>query len=235
MTATLSIVDNENETITATIGGSTSGTNTLYVARWRAGLIGVAWLSAGTRTGDGTIVASVAPGLYFVYVHNAAGSSRVVGIKATSGDAPLYQQILDAVADQIGTLSLAGLTSSEIFVRKLPWNRNSVEPGIHVTPTRETIERVVTSHDDFGYGVQVTIVQPGNQHLTRDLETELDWRRSLIQAFQPTQDQPPLAGVSEVYDVRIEPGPVIDPPSFLLQHDVQAVLLRFFTREIRGI
>lgn len=235
MTATLSIVDNENETITATIGGSTSGTNTLYVARWRAGLIGVAWLSAGTRTGDGTIVASVAPGLYFVYVHNAAGSSRVVGFKVTDGDSPPYQQILDAVADQIGALSLAGLPSAEVFVRKLPWNKNNTEPGIHVTPTRETIDRVTTSHDDFGYGVQVTIVQPSNQHLTKNLETELDWRRSLIQAFQPTHLQLPLAGVAGVFDVRIEPGPVIDPSTFLLQYDAQAVLLRFFTREVRGL
>lgn len=235
MTATLSVADNADGTATATIGGSTSGTNTFYIARWRAGLIGVAWSSAGTRTGDGTIAATLSPGLYWGYVANAAGPSRVVGFKATDGDAPLYQQVLDAVADKIGALSLAGLPSAEIFVRKLPWNKNNTEPGIHVTPTRETVDRVTTSHDDFGYGVQVTIVQPSNQNLTKNLETELDWRRSLIQAFQPTSVQLPLAGVGEVFDVRIEPGPVIDPSTFLLQYDVQAVLLRFFTREVRGL
>jgi len=235
LTATLAVIDNEDGTATATVGGSTSGTNTLYVARWRAGLIGVAWASAGTRTGDGTITATLSPGLYWGYVANAGGSARVVGFRVTDGESPLYQQILDAVADKVGALSLSGLVSSEVFVRKLPWNKNSVEPGIHITPTRETIEQVVTSHDDFGYGVQVTIVQPSNQNLTKNLETELDWRRSLIQAFQPTHVQLPLPGVGEVFDVRVEPGPVIDPSTFLLQHDVQAVLLRFFTREVRGL
>lgn len=249
-TPTLSLVDNADGTgAVATVGNATVGTtNTIYVADWSGGMVGATFASKGSRTGSGTISVSVLDGHHWAYVVSASGPdiavSLVQGFRTTSGADAIYFQILEAVQAKIDALAFNSIDKLLIdsvteqittYVSKFPWNRNDMRRGIHITPTRETIERVVNSSDDFAFGVQVTVVQASNQDLTTGIEEEMELRQRLIGAFQPTPTQEPLAGVSDVFDVVIEPGPVFDPSSFLNQHDVQALLLRFKVRRQRGL
>ncbi len=244
---TLSLADNGNDTgFTATISGATAGTtNTLYFAAWSLGFIGAAFASGGSRVSDGTIPVTAEAGYYWAYVKstNASGDtlSLVGGVRVTTGSDALYQQILDAVANVIAGLDLSidGDEVLDVYNRKLPWNQANIEKGIHVSPTREQIIRTWNSANDIGHGVQVTICWPSNQKLIDNkgigLGEELLVRETLLRAFEPTPAQVPLTGVSEVYQAEVEPGPVIDPGSFINQFDVQALLLRFWCRVPRGL
>lgn len=237
LTPTLSLSDNGDGTgAMATIAGSSLGaTNTVYTAPWLGGLAAATWTSQGSRVGDGTLNLAVDVGAYWAYVQSTlAGESAVsavVGFHATSGNESVWERCLAAVAAKLQGLSLSGIAPSSIVVRKLPWNRNQIMPGLFVTPTQETLSPATNLRDDVGYGVQLTLVRASNQELTESLSTELSWREQISRAFRESA----LAGVDEVFTVRIEPGPIVDPASFAAQYDVQTLVVRCMAREIRGV
>jgi hypothetical protein len=143
----------------------------------------------------------------------------------------VFERCLNAVAARLQAISLSGIAASSIVVRKLPWNRNQIMPGLFVTPAKETIEPATNLRDDVGYGVQLTLVRASNQELSTNLGAELTWREQISRAFR----EQALAGVAEVYTVRVEPGPVFDAASFANQYDVQTLVLRCVARETRGV
>lgn len=233
---TLTLLDNRDGTgATATIAGSSPGsTNTVFAAPWSGGIGGAEWNSEGSCVGDGTLNLAVEAGAYWAYVQSRlAGESVVstlVGVSATAGGESVWERCLAAVAAKLQALSLAGIAPSSIVVRKLPWNRNQIKPGLFVTPTQETLSPATNLRDDVGYGVQLTLVCASNQDLSANLSTELAWREQVSRAFRESA----LAEVDEVYTVRIEPGPIIDPASFAAQYDVQTLVVRCVAREARG-
>lgn len=237
LTPTLTLSDNGDGTgATATIAGSSPGsTNTVYTAPWSGGIGGAEWTNQGSRVGDGMLSLAIESGAYWAYVQSTlAGESVVstlVGVSATAGGESVWERCLTAVAAKLQALSLAGIASSSIVVRKLPWNRNQIMPGLFVTPTQETLSPATNLRDDVGYGVQLTLVRPSNQDLSADLSTELAWREQVSRAFRESA----LADVDEVFTVRIEPGPIIDPASFAAQYDVQTLVVRCVAREARGV
>src|SRR5687767_14210717 len=139
-TPTLALADNGKGTGgTTTISGATAGsTNTVYTAPWSGGLIAAAWTNRGSRSGNGTLAVSVANGYYWAYVQSTLAAesavSTVVGFRVTSGSSSVFERCLNAIAARLQALSLSGIAASSIVVRKLPWNRNQVMPGLFVTP-----------------------------------------------------------------------------------------------------
>lgn len=234
---TVTVADNGDGTGgVVTIAGSTAGSsNTFYAAPWSGGFVPAAFTLQGSRVGDGSLPVALASGLYWGLVRSNVGG-RIVdslpgGFRLTSGDDSVYYRCLSAVAARLGALGLSGIAGASIIVRKTPWNRNLAVPGIFVTPSSEAhIEPATNLRDDVSYGVQLTLVRASNQELSANLATELSWREQVSRAFRENT----LAGVDEVYTVRIEPGPVIDVASFAAQYDVQTLVLRCVARETRG-
>lgn len=144
---------------------------------------------------------------------------------------PLFRQCLDAVQTVIQDLDLSGISDSDIRVQKLPWQRTQVEPGIFITPITEKLDpRAGTNaRDDIGYGVQVVIVQKSNQSQTDNLTTELTWRQRIRRSFHNKR----LSGVTEVNICYVEPGAVVLPSLFEEMYDVQSLIIRCMSRELR--
>lgn len=245
MTLALALTDNGNGTgLVATVSGSSPGsTNQLFAARHYGGVLSASWSSLGTRTGDGTIAGSITTmGDYWLYlVSTLAPAVNVTAVRAfrvTNGqNDSQFLRILQGVVSRLQSLSLAGVSPSDIVWQKIPWKRGDVVPGIFVSPTKENGDGGSNQTDRIGYGVQVTSVRAGNNKLTDNLDVELAWRQMQRRAFQvtPYADAGTILGVPGCYEIEVEPGPVIDYGSFTNGLDVNAFVLRVYCEEPRGI
>lgn len=246
-TPTITLTDNADGTgAVATISGSTSGsTNTIRAASWSAGFVGQVYTSYGSRTGDGTVALALGLGYWFVECLSTKSGldgarSLVVGCRVTDGEDADFQKCLDALVAKFKALSLPSpWSSANITSRKYPWNRgfltDAIDGAVFVTPLNDRITPAQNESDDWGLAVQVTAAQKSNEDLTTGLSADLLCRQQLINAVLPRPGQAALPGVDNVYDLRIEPGPVIDEGAFKENYDVGAFVVRCIARRTRTL
>lgn len=245
-TPTLAVADDGDGTATATISGSTAGaTNAVYTSPFSGEIGGGSWTLAGSRTGDGDVSLATGTGHFWAYVLSTVSgqtaASASVYFTVTDGTEAVHYRCLTAVQARIRALSLSGIENANVLVKKLPIEKWAFRdtglglPGVLVTPQRETMDpRAGTNiRDDVGYGVLVTVCQADNQDHTLEagLSERILWREKVARAFRSQR----LSGVSEVYTCRIEPGDPLIPAAWLQQVHASALLLRFLSREVRGI
>ena len=227
---TLTIVDNADGTgAVATVAGATVGTtNTVYVSNWPL----TTFTSGGSRTSDGEVALTLSNGPHLAYISSALSGvtnvSNMVHFRTTDTDEAVWKECLDATRDMIIGLSISGLDSDSVVVRKLPWNREPLSEGVFIHPVTERYGKGTNVRDDIGYGVQVTMIKASNQNLTSNLNTVLTWRRTISSALRRGVS---TFGVAEVYNLTIEPAAVYLPEAFLKNYDVGAVLVRCHSRE----
>lgn len=241
---TLSFADNADGTgAVVTIAGSAAGsTNTVYVADWTGGFIPAAYVSRGSRTGDGTVSLAIANGYHWGYVSSATTGgmsvSAVYGFRSTSGAVSVFEQCLNAVLAKMQSLTLTGLAAANMKISKFPWRRILPTPadgGAVISPLRDSLQPVTSGQNDLAYEVLVTIWKPANQDLTANITNHLNWRQTAMDAFQVVSGQAALAGVSGIYNVEVIPGIVFDEASFMGQYDAEQFTLRCFHRRNRGL
>lgn len=246
-TPTISLTDNADGTgAIATVAGSTTGsTNAIYAAQWAGGFVGQSYASYGSRTGDGTVSLALGDGYWFVYCKSTKAAldgavSLVAGLRVTDGEDAIWFQCLDAIVAKLQALDLPPPWNPEnIKSQRFPWNRSlinaDIKAGIFVSPLSDQIRQATNQGDDIGYGCQVTVIQASNQELVDGMSSALLCRQQITNALLPVSGQAALSGVSEVMNVVIEPGPVIDPVAFQNQYDVGAIVARCITRQTRGL
>ncbi|MCI0358643.1 MAG: hypothetical protein L0211_09175 [Planctomycetaceae bacterium] len=246
-TPTIALADNGNGTgAVATVGNSTGGaTNTIFAAQWAGGFVPQAYASYGSRIGNGTVSLALGLGYWFVYAASTlAGSdgavSLVKGLRVTAGQEAIFDQCLDAIVAKIQALSLpAPWQTIDVVRRKFPWKRSLILPdiqaGIFVTPLNDRFVQVTNQADDWGEAIQITAAQATNLDLENGLPADLLCRQQLVDAFLPVHGQAPLSGVDSVYNIVIEPGPIIDPGAFQQNFDVSAIVARCLVRRTRGL
>lgn len=248
MAITVSFTDNANGTgLVATVVGSAGGSsNQLYYARHYGGILSASWTLGGSRTGDGTIAVSLTDmGPYWLYLVNTNGATvtvtRVRAFQVTDAATAdsVYYRVLEAVVARLQSLSLSGISSSDIKLQKIPWNgKDAISKGIIVSPLRDLGAATSNLSDDNIYQVQITFLRKNSLDLVTGLSTELLWRQTAQNAFDvtPYVDAPTmLSGVPEAFEADCEPSVVIDPTLFGLGWDVQALVLRVTCRETRGL
>ena len=227
---TLTIADNADGTgAVATIAGATAGTtNTVYTSNWPL----TTFASGGSRTGDGVVALTLGNGPHLAYVISTYGDvtnvSNLVHFRTTDTGQAILKDCLDAVRTMILGLSLADLTSANVVVRKLPWNREPLDEGVFIHPVPERYGQGTNLRDDVGYGVMVTMIRKSNQNLTSNMNAFAVWRQSISNALRRGSS---TFGVAEVYNLTIEPAAVYLPEAFAKNYDVGAVLVRCFSRE----
>ncbi len=243
---TLSIADNADGTGgVATIAGATAlTTNTVYGTDWSGGMIGATFTSLGSRSGNGTVSLAVANGYHWAYVVSTLAAndgvvSLVQGYRTTSGSLAVYEQCLNGVLAKMQSLTLTGISSSNMAVGKFPWHDrvlpDKTAPGVAVTPLRDSLTPVTNGQNDLAYDVLVTIWRASNQNMTDNLTNHLKWRETSMDAFQVVSGQAALAGVSAVHNVEVTPGPVYDVGSFQANFDVEQFTVRCISRRNRGL
>lgn len=234
---TITAIDNRNDTgAVATIAGAV-GTVTVYAARWDGGFTATTWANVGTRSGNGTVALTLAAGYWWLYAVTADNISGTIGLEVTTGQEVIWYQLLLAVQDLIQALSLDGLLPAEIIVQKFPINAKTSPPpagltkGIFITPGRETLTFRTNLKDDYGYPVQVTYFAVANRSLTSNISRAMKWRDKIWKAniFQY------VGGIAGVFNCIPEPGPIFDTGAWAEQFDAGSLVLRFLSREARGI
>lgn len=234
---TISVEDNEDGTgATATISGSDpASTNTIYTSPWSSGLVAADGSSSGSRTGDGTVSLDVDDGLYDATLVSQVGAAVAVvftGFRASSGVDPIHYRCCESTVAFLQALSLADVPSANVIMQKLPWNRRDLSPAIFVTPIRETRDSLDNERDEINYGVQISLLRASDSDQTLNLKGELRWRQQITQALS---ENVPFAGVPEIIDIFVDPGPPVIPSGFAEMFDISTIMLRFQAQMPRGI
>jgi hypothetical protein len=134
------------------------------------------------------------------------------------------------------------LAVDSIVVHKIPLERAYARkedplqlPCIIITPPRLTASATagVNTSDDYGKPCLVTMVMSDRQEPTLQLNLSpmSMWQQIVMRAFQNQR----LPGVSEVVICHVEPAEAVIPVAWGRQVLASAVLLRFTSREPRGL
>lgn len=252
MALTLVVVDNRNGTATATIDGTGGEVATLYRQAIPVG----SWVVAGTRTGDGTLTVTIAPGGYWWYATAGAATalldengdpildengdpilteggmlvSPVVLRVVTDGSLALHSRILDAVVSRIDLMGLDGI----VQVRRVDHDAKATldTPSVIVSTLSQTEQTRggTNAQDDTGFPAYVVFVDRHQDDQTRKDRLIL-WRQQVRRAFVSQR----LDGVPEVMTCELEPDQVIAIETSIVSYQFSAMTLRFVCREPRGL
>ena len=241
----LSVVDHADHTgATATIVGAALGSSNDILVRdfagdWQTGQ----WASAATLTGNGSATLALGVGHYFAYVLSSLGGntavSNVVYFAVTDGLESIHTRCLTAAQARIRSLALAGLPNANVAIEKLPVMRAAASaaalPAILLSPERTAMPPTsgTNSLDDVHYDVLVTIVDRDNQEpsLQANLDRHLLWRQQIARAFRNQR----LGGVPEIIDSSVESAEGLVDEAWKRELMTSALLLRFTSREGRGL
>jgi hypothetical protein len=151
-------------------------------------------------------------------------------------------RIRAAALIRLQAITLPDVDPSNIVSLKLPLDRvfkakdaPVTLPCILLTPQRQQMppEKGTTSQDDVFYPMLATLCSVDNQEAT--LQANLDrqelWIERIARAFRSQR----LSDVPEVVIVTVEPFDTIDQRAWGQNLLVSAILLRFHTREPRGL
>ena len=228
MSLTLSVIDNQDGTATATVAGSGGALVTVYAADWP----GSSFSAAGQRSGDGEVELDLACGPHWAYALTAAGYGNLTAFRISNSEQAVFARCLAAARDVIRGLSLAGLASDQVDVRKVPLDPDDMQaPRIIVSPVPETITPAWNVTDDVGYGAMITMIQASNRDPDDGTDPFLLWRERISRALRSKA----LPGVSEVYNVVIEPAVVVLPEAFQSMYDVGALVARCIAEELSTV
>jgi hypothetical protein len=231
---------------TATINGSEAGaTNVVLVQSFAGELASGVWKAAGTVSGNGNVSLDLAPGHYFAYAASSldgvVAASGVAYFVVTDGQESLHTRCLAAAQARIVSLALSGLAASSVVIRKLPVDRHLgasggiALPAVILSPRRAAMPPAAGTNgfDDVHYDVLVTIFDRDNQEptLALNLGRHLLWREQIARAFRNQR----LGGVPQIIHAEVEPAEGLLEDAWKHELMVSAMLLRFTSREPRGL
>jgi hypothetical protein len=241
----LAVTDNGDGTgAVATIADSDdAATNTVWIGTWGGESGTVEWSAEGSRTGDGTVDLDLEPGHYWAYVASelsgAESVSELVYFAVTDGVGSVHYRALLAAQARIQSLSLEGISSAHIIVRKLATDKD-IGSGLAVEYPAIVLAQLgienqppgggTNLRDDVEYPVLIAILAADNRDLVANQGRYLKWREQINRAFRNQR----LTGVPEVYTVRVQPGPIVSPSSFWQNIYHSSIVLRCVSRESRG-
>lgn len=236
MSVTLTITDASDGTGgQAVISGSAGGSaNVLYYASFTGLMQSYAMASYGSRVGDGAIAIAVATGDYlWQVVSNGTDLSGVVHQNITdAGTRSTHDRIIEAVLTRLALLSL--LPTTKLLFKWIPRIYESIDtaPCIYVCPVgSELYVSALTSSDDVSYPVYFILVDKQNQDSVKNREKILLWRQRIMKLFRFQR----LPGVQEVINAEVDPDSIVDPVSFKNNYLVSLFMIRFVSRERRGL
>jgi hypothetical protein len=168
-------------------------------------------------------------------------TSSVTYFVVTDGLEALHARCLAAVQARIVALALSGVPSDQVVIRKLPAGRRLVGsdgiglPAIVISPRRAAMPPTSGTNgtDDVDYDVLVSILDRDNQEpsLEANMDRHLLWREQIARAFRNQR----LIGVETVINAAVEPAEGLLEEAWKHELMASALLLRFTSRETRGI
>lgn len=234
----LEITDNQNGTgATAVLsGGSAQAINTIQTQLPAQTVGNPVWQQRVTIIGNGTAALPLPTGYYWGSclsdIDGSQLASNIVWFPVTSDSESVAYRVLLAVQAQIQTLDLPGLAPSQVYVRMTPDPKIVTYPAIFITPEdRETYLAGTNFRDDVGYPALIWIANRNDKDYAAKLPMYELWRERIQRYFR----RQPLRGVPEIYDCKVETREIVKflPPQY--QYLVSTFVLRFTSREVRGV
>lgn len=232
----------------ATITGSSGGAdNVLWSQPYDPAFGLFPWRNLGNVTGDGAITFTLPLGHYAFKVVSELNDQKMVsnityGALSDAAQQSVLWRSLLAVQVRVRALALPHLASQSVVVQEIPYTRMFDSqtttpsrlplPGILICPLgQESIAAATNYRDDIGYPIVIATMARNNQEVVTYLPRYTLWREKLFRAFR----QGRLPGVTEVYDMGVEPGPIVGPEQFNQNIWTSAMLIRCTAREPRGL
>lgn len=144
----------------------------------------------------------------------------------------VLNSILDATVKKVKQLGLSykgGIVP--VVKRKLPKKEETVDPARQITICgAQKVDKL--SWLAFGvkrmeYVVQIVIICPNNDDQASDIEIYSFWRQTIRDDFA----EPPLAGVSEVWDMDVLEGEFLNRDEISANYDYQEIPVKVTTAE----
>lgn len=143
----------------------------------------------------------------------------------------IFMAIMEQVRDDIRALSLTGLETYEIQVRRLPHDAKGAWcRGVTIHPLKEGFFSGSNEREDVGYGVGIAMVQNNDNDDYRKLDRLLLWREKIRQKFVEDSS---MAAANTVFNVKVSHDHPIDWNVHLQNYDVSRLALRVYSRESR--
>ena len=151
----------------------------------------------------------------------------------------VYQQVMEAIRDDIRALSLDRIEDAEIQVRKVFSNVVFEHRGITITPEVEQNDDVnpiegTNERDLIGYPCLLTLVDGTGQGWSDNISNITTWRQSIRRAFSNQR----LTGISDtgIHPVccRVQHRQPVVPQQFQENRDIGQMVIWAWYLEPRG-
>jgi hypothetical protein len=143
----------------------------------------------------------------------------------------LFMLAMEEIRDRIRALTLTGLSSDRVQVRRLPHDGEVYFPGITVHPVTETYHQGTNLRESVGYGCGITMVVNNNNNQDYLLDRLLLWREKIRRHFVEDDG---LEGVTGSCTVKIEHQFPIDWQELHSKnYDVSRLVARVYVLETR--
>ena len=137
---------------------------------------------------------------------------------------------MEAIQTELQSLTLTGLSSSNIVIREYVTDKGLTNPTIQIAPYgQETIEPGTNRRDDIGYPCLVAIIAKG-ETTNPSHDQRLLWREQIITDLHNTKP----GSIANNYEFKVTPYNVCELGALLNSKTwVSSVLVRAFFRRPR--
>lgn len=248
MSVNLSITDNQDGTVTATVSGTDqTATNVISTVpvvgdqNWLA----QPWTNQATITGNGVTTITLTKGYYWFICASTLASSTTVSFPVyaacTDGQDDVYERCIAATLARLNLMSFVGdETDSPVGIQLIndgiiPVDQMLPFPRLEISVEGEAEEQMdmgVNTRDDYWMGVKITIVDANNsgEYKTKRKKI-LRWRRQIAAAFAFYRPD----SVPECLKTVVRFGPTFDARVFENQYIVSGLTARYMLRLPRGL
>lgn len=226
-----------------TITGADAASVTVWAQAVDAtGLRSPTFTQVGSRTGDGTVTLTLAPGYFWLYarglVSAALAYSNFLYAYATDHADAMAVRCADALAARVAGLTMTttvgvSVPNTNIYKVLLPEPEGKFTfPCVIISheSNREGMPGTTNNKDDIEYPINVCLCDKHGADFDTKKGVWLKWRQQVFKAIRNQR----LAGITESLTVRMDPMLVIDPKLPAYQHVWSGFVARCLVRETRG-
>ncbi len=138
--------------------------------------------------------------------------------------------VYNSVVTAIQGLTLDGLQTSEVQLRKVYRDTVKISRGVTVSPGNTIEGKGTNATDDWGYGMLIYFVAGTGKGYSEDIDRMTLWREQVRKLFHNKR----ISAVPTNNICTVAPGDAYITKEQRANQDVSALLLRPWTRETRN-
>lgn len=242
--AVVAFSDNQNGTggVFTISGGSVSDVHTVWVSQFHGRNSGRTFVTAGTRTGNGTVAWSNNGGCFVGHVSSINGVtltlSSPITFRVSDGSISLYERFLIAMREYVLSLNLTGVAADpekHLICKQGAKLQALLQTGsecVYYVPTAEAFSGADNSYASVALPVNVILMTKAGSTMVTGLSDILLAREELHNALMAVP-LPDLGG--EIHTVDVKPGVAFDPQQWAAGYDVSVLTFIGKSEQVDGL